>query len=527
MNLAEANQQPLDLVIVNGTVVDGTGAARYRADVGVIGDSIVEIGELADRQAERVVDAEGLTVVPGFIDLLHNGDMGVLQSPSVDMARTQGITTALVGLCGVSMAPVPESPEVREQVRQHAFFKTGPHDYEWHWNSVGEYLDAVDGASAVNVATCAGFDNIWFAVRGFDMTPPSSKELARMRDLARDSMDEGAIGMSHGAGAASSWSTHEETVEVAKGIAERGGWYLCHQRRVDDGDPFSWVREGIAVGDESGMPIHFVHFKSIYTDTHGRERELVEVVHEARARGSEVSIGSYPYASGGGGFRVIKWAEEGGPDETRRRLRDPEIRKRIVEDGNSMWAWDTWVTGVRSEENKWMEGRFIQDIAREADISLGEVVARIVEFDYGAQHVHFHGGDHGLDTIMQDEGHAVGSDAIYYGTRCHPRCYGTYGRYLGHYVRETGTLSFEECIRHMTSNAARVVGLTDRGELAVGKKADIVILNEQTVADRATDEDPARTPVGFMHVIVNGRLVQEDGAFTGETPGRALRRQDA
>src|SRR5262249_31685783 len=253
-NIAETNRQALDLVVAGGTVVDGTRGPRYRADLGIIGDSIVEIGDLAGPTASRIIDAAGPLVGAGFIALHHNGDMGVLQSPSVDMARTQGVTTALVGLCGVSMAPAPESPELKEQVRQHAFFKTGPHDHEWHWTSVGEYLEAVDGASAVNVATCAGFDNIWFAVRGFDMTPPSSKELARMRDLARASMDEGAIGMSHGAGAASSWSTHEETVEVAKGIAERGGWYLCHQRRVDNGEPFGWVREGIAVADESGMP---------------------------------------------------------------------------------------------------------------------------------------------------------------------------------------------------------------------------------------------------------------------------------
>jgi N-acyl-D-amino-acid deacylase len=527
LNVA-GTQQALDLIVKNGSVVDGTGAARYRADVGVKGDSIVEIGDLTGRDAARVVDATGLMVVPGFIDLLHNSDMAVILDPGVDMAITQGITTAFVGLCGMSMAPAPVDRELRDEVRRHAFFKTGPHDHWWEWTSVGEYLEAVDGSSAINVATAIGFDNVWFTVHGFDASPPTGKELAAMRDLARENMAQGAVAMSHGAGAASSWSTHEQVVEVIKGIADHGGIYACHQRRIDGDDPFAWVREGIAVGDEGGgIPIHFVHFKTTSKATEGREREMVEVVNEARARGTKVTLGGYPYNSGGGGFRVIKWAEEGGPSETVKRLKDPVLRQRIAEDGNTMWPGKTWVTGIRSEENMWMNDRYLDDIAAESGLSQGEIVCRIVELDYGAQHAHFHPGDEsGLEEIMKDEGHIAGSDAIYWGTRPHPRCYGTYGRYLGVHAREHGVFSFEECIRQMTSSAAAVLGLTDRGEIALGKKADLVVLDEGTVRDRATYDDPRQTTEGMAQVIVNGTIVLENGQYTGATPGRALRRLD-
>jgi N-acyl-D-amino-acid deacylase len=529
LNAADTTQRPLDLIVTNGTVVDGTGAARTRADVGIVGDTIMEIGDLSGRQAGRTIDATGLMVVPGFIDLLHNSDMAHILTPGVEMAITQGVTTAFTGLCGMSMAPAPEDPALRNEVRRHAFFKTGPHDYEWDWTQVGEYLERVDGASAANVATAMGFDNLWFTVRGFDATAPSAKELARMQDLAREGMDQGAVGMSHGAGCASPWSTHEDVVEVAKGIAAKNGVYACHQRAhlVFD-DPFGWIREGIGVAEEAGIAIHFVHFKVTNVRNEGREHEMLDVIHEAQARGTKITLGGYPYNSGGGGFRVVNWAEEGGPSKTLERLRDPETRKKIEEDGNSMWPGRTWVTGLRSKENSWMNDRYIQDIAEETGMSLGQIVARVVELDYGAQHAHFHPGDEaGLEVIMKDESHIAGSDAIYWGTRPHPRCFGTYGRYLGLHCREHGVFTFEECVRQMTSAPARVLGLDDRGAIEEGKKADIVILDEGTVRDRATYDDPRQTTEGIAEVIVNGTVVLENGKHTGATPGRALRRLDA
>jgi N-acyl-D-amino-acid deacylase len=518
----EEQQRRFDILIKGGTVIDGTGGPRFRADVGIVGDAIAAVGDLATAEAAKVVDATGRIVAPGFVDALHNSDMAVLISPSVDMAVSQGVTTALVGCCGMSMAPV--APAYREAVRQHAFFKTGYHETPWDWESVGGYLERVDGASAVNVATLMGFDNLWFAVRGFDASAPSSRELREMRELAVEGMDEGAIGMSHGAGAASLWSTHEHVVEVHKGVAALGGVYACHQRTILNGDPFAWVREGIGVGREAGTAVHFLHFKSTREETHGREREMLEIVDESRTQGVGVTVGSYPYGSGGGGFRVPAWAEEGGPEETVQRLRDPVKRREIVDALDEMWNWETYITAIHTEENRYMDGRVLQEVASEQGTTIGEIIARIVEKDYGAQHVHRHGGDHGLDTIMAYENHIACSDAIYAGGRPHPRCYGAYGRWLGVHVRERGVITLEECIRQMTSSPARMMGLTDRGLLQVDLKADVVVLDESTVSDRSTWDDPAHESTGVDDVVVNGTLVREGGRYTGETPGRALRR---
>lgn len=513
---------PFDLVLSGGEVVDGTGSPRFIADLGIVGDEVVEIGDLAERAALRSINVAGHIVAPGFVDALHNADMAVLLSPDVDMALSQGVTTALVGCCGMSMAPV--SPEHRADVRCHAFFKTGRHEMPWDWFTVAEYLARVDRASAINVATLAGFDNIWFATRGFDAHAPSTKELDTMRGLAAECMDQGAIGMSHGAGAASLWSTHEHVVHVARGLTGTGGVYACHQRFQQFDDPFWWIREGAGVGLEAQIATHFLHFKSTNPRTHGREQDMLDVVDELRASGPEITLGSYPYASGGGGVRVPDWAEEGGPEETRKRLADPILRQRIVDEVQMFWTWNPHFTAITNDANQWMEGRHLDELAEEAGVSPGELICRLVESDYGSQHVHDHGGADGIETIMQHENHIACSDAIYAGEHPHPRCFGAYPRYLGVHVRERGTLTLEECIRQMTSSPARMMGLADRGELRVGQKADIVVFDPNTVGDRSSAETPRRPSDGIEHVIVNGTVVREHGAFTGATPGRGLTR---
>jgi N-acyl-D-amino-acid deacylase len=512
----------LDLVLVGGTVVDGTGGARYQADVGLVGDAIAEIGDLGDRVATRRVDVTGRIVAPGFIDALHNADMAVLLDPAVEMATAQGVTTALVGCCGVSMAPV--SAAHRADVRHHAFFKTGRHDFEWDWLTVADYLDRVDGASAINVAALFGFDNLWFAVRGFDASPPSRKDIDAMRGLAAESMDQGAVGMSHGAGAASLWSNYDQVTEVAKGLASRRGVFACHQQAFGLEDPFSWIRRGAMVAIEAGIPMHFLHFKSTSARTHGREEEMLRIVEELRQDEDEITLGSYPYSSGGGGVRVPAWAEEGGTSEMLARLADPPTRARIVEELDELWGWDPHLTAIANPDNQWMEGRHLYEIARQEQTTPGEIMCRLVESDFGTQHViGDHGGGDGLEVIMRHENHIACSDAIYAGEHPHPRCFGAYPRYLGHHVRELRTFTLEECIRQMTSSPATMMGLADRGTVQAGKKADLVVFDEETVGDRTSEDTPLARATGIEMVLVNGEVVREADAPTGATPGRAVR----
>lgn len=519
-----------DLVLAGGRVVDGTGAQAYRADVGLRGGIIAGIGRLADAAAVERVDVAGHVITPGFVDMLHNFEMGPFTHPDAEMAVAQGVTTALAGGCGMAAAPV--SAATRADVRSHLMFKSGHHRHDLSWEAFGDYLDAIDRRSAINVASLFGFDNLWFAVRGFDASRPSSRELDEMRDLAARSMAEGAIGMSHGAAAASLWSTHEDVVHVARGLAEAGGVYAVHQRSVESEDPFAALREGVAVGREAGVAVHFLHFKSIGPRTHGREQEMLQIVDDAIAEGLEVTIASYPYGSGGGGLRVPAWAEEGGPSRVRERLRDPETRAKIAAEMDEFWGGETlgesFIMNVQSERFEHLLGMSMQQAAEAEGVSVGELCCLLLEDEESAvQHMHKHGGQESFDAIIQHPAHICVSDAIYAGVP-HPRCYGSYPRYLQTYVQERKVLTLEEFVRQSTSAPAARMGLTDRGAIKVGLAADLVVLDPPAVVDRATYTDPGGRAEGFAHVLVNGEFVMRDGKhLSGVRAGRALRRYPA
>lgn len=517
----------LDLIVAGARIVDGSGGEPYRADVGISAGRIATIGRLDAATAGERVDATGSVVTPGFVDMLHNYEVGPLTHPEASMAVFQGVTTALAGGCGMAAAPL--APRWAVETRSHLMFKSGWHEHDFSWTSMGEYLDAIDGLSAVNVATLFGFDNLWFAVRGFDSSPPSPEDLDAMAELAARSMAEGTIGMSHGAGAASLWSTHEQVVHVAKALAPYGGIYALHQRDIASDDTFANLKEGIAVGREAGIPVHFLHFKSVKSGTHGREEEMLRIVDEAIAEGIEVTIGSYPYGSGGGGLRVPSWAEDGGPERVRERLRDPETRARIAAELDAFWGGltlgESYVMNIQSPAYAHYLGRSMQEIAQTEGITVGELCCRLLEDEQSAvQHMHKHGGQDSFDAIIRHPAHICVSDAIYAGVP-HPRCYGSYPQYIETYVEKRGVLSLQEFVRQSTSAPAARMGLNDRGLIKVGLAADLVIFDPAAVVDRATYENPGGRAEGFSHVIVNGQFVMRDGAAVdGVRAGRALRR---
>lgn len=518
-----------DVRFAGGVVVDGTGSPRYSADVVISGGRIAGVGHYADATAREVVDISGKVITPGFIDMLHNYEMGPFTHPEAAMAVAQGVTTAVAGGCGLAAAPL--DPASKRDVRSHLMFKSGWHEYPTPWDSFSEYLEAIDGRSAVNVASYFGFDNLWFAVRGFDASPPSTAELDRMAELATEALENGAIGMSHGAAAASLWSTHEQVVHVARAVGRAGGIYAPHHRMFESDDPFAAFREAISVGREAEVPVHFLHFKSVSPKTHDRIEELVELVDEALDEGIEVTLGSYPYGSGGGGLRVPAWAEEGGPAAARARLRDPETRKRIAEELDQFWGsldlGETRVMNIQSPRFAHYLGRTLEEIAATEGITVGELCCRLMEDEESAvQHMHRHGGEN-FDAIVRHPAHVCVSDAIYAGVP-HPRCFGAFPRYIETYVRERRVLSLEEFVRQSTSAPAARCGLSDRGAVKAGLAADLVVFDFEAVRDNATYDDPGGRADGYIHVMVNGQFVMRDGELlSGVSPGRALRRDRA
>jgi len=513
-----------DLIIENGRVVDGTGNPWYRAQVGITGDRITAIGDLRDAAAERRIDAHDHIVAPGFIDPLHNGEVGVLSSPDPHFAVHQGVTTVIVGNCGVSAAPI--APAQREAFRHHSFFKTGSHNVPWTWSTLAEYFDHVSGATSVNVASMIGFDNLWVSVKGYTPGPAIPQELDQMKTMAAQAMDDGAVGLSHGAGAASLWSTHAEVVEVAQVIGTKGGVYCAHGRGIEGDDLLSPYRESIAVGVEANVPVHFLHFRTGDLRQLGKAREMMSVVDEARVAGQDVTVASYPYTPGGGGLRVPAWAEEGGPEAILARLRDPEIRTKIVADWDRLWNWESRIASTTTAKNRWCEGKTLKEIGAVTGKSVGEVICWLIEEEnLGVEATHYLGDEDDVRLIMTHPAHMACSDAQYSGDFLHPRAYGSYPRYLGHYVRELGILRLEDCVRRMTAFPAQRMGLDDRGLIKVGMAADVVVFDADTIIDRATYESPRHYPPGIDAVLVNGTVVVEAGAYSGLTPGRPVRRR--
>jgi len=509
-----------DLIIEHGTVMDGSGSPGFPADVGIRNGRIAAVAPLTAAQAARRIDATGHVVAPGFIDAHQHGEIGVLVNPSVEQSIHQGITTVLVGLCGVSAAP-----RIEPCMADHRYYLPELRELGLDWQSFGDYLALVDGRPSVNVASMVGYDNLRITVMGFRAGAPTPVELAEIQAQARAAMDAGAIGISHGAGPASLWSNHEEVTAVARTIGQQGGLYISHVRPPAADDVLSPYKEAIRLGREAEVALQITHFKTFNESLYGRADDMLALVDEARSRGQDVTIASYPYTGGGGGLRVPSWAEEGGPSEILRRLRDPELRKRIAQELNQNWTWETHIAAARSPKNKWCEGLKIAEIARKTGMTAGEVICVLIEDEnmaVGA--VHEHAGEDDVRRIMTYPTHMVGSDSQHFGPFRHPRCYGTYPRYLGHYVRELGLMSLEDCVRRMTSFPAQRLGLVDRGLLRVGMAADVTVFAPDTVIDRATLEQPQQYPDGIPYVLINGQVVIDQGVYTGVKPGRALRR---
>ncbi len=528
-----------DLVIANGRVVDGTGAPWFRADVGITGDRITAIGNLAGATAARRIDATGQVVAPGFIDLLGQSEFNVLVDSRAASKITQGITTEITGE-GVSIAPVNDAM-MADRKASYDFFKITR-----DWRTLGEYFGRLArSTTAVNIGTFVGSGGVRDYVMGKQDRVATADELAKMKSLVADAMADGALGLSSSLQyVPNRFSTTDELVELAKVAAAHGGIYITHQRS-EGNRVFESLDEVLAIAERADIQAEIWHLKTAYKANWGKMTEVLRRIEAARARGLRVSANIYPYdrASNGLDACLPVWVRAGGTDAMLQRLQDPETRARVKRDMDdptaefeNQWYGSGGPSGVmlssvldpalRQYEGKSLDaiGKTMGKDPRDAAIDL--VIADRAESSVIISIMRESDVVEAMRTpwvSFDTDSGARAQDGPLSESKSHPRAWGTFARVLGKYVRADGVLTLEEAVRKMTSQAAIRVGITDRGLVRPGMMADLVVFDPATVADVATFQQPNRYSRGIQHVLVNGKPVLTNGTFTKERPGRALR----
>ena len=544
LNAPPAAQEPtsrFDILIANGRIVDGTGAPWFRGDVGIVGDRIAEIGSLADRVAATTIDASNLVVAPGFIDLLGQSEFNILVDARAASKTLQGVTTEVTGE-GSSIAPVNDRL-IEEGAANAQHFGVAQ-----DWRTLADYFRRLEERShpAINIATFVGAGGLRNYVIGKDDRAATPAELDRMKQLAADAMEQGALGVSTSLQyVPDRFASTGEIVELAKVARRYGGVYFTHQRS-EGVKIFESLDEVFAIAERAQIPAEIWHLKTAYKPQFGKMPDVLRRIEAARARGLDVTADQYPYtrASNGLDSCLPIWAREGGLEKTLQRLKDPATRERIKKDMDDPTAttWENqWyganggdgvmLSTVLNPELRKYEGMTLTAIGKTMGKDSRDAVMDLVIADRGESSVITSIMDeedvkaamkHPLVGVGTDSG-AKAEDGKLSENKSHPRAWGSFPRILGYYVRDEHLLTVEEAIRKMTSKAAARVHLTDRGILRPGMAADITIFDPATIRDVATFDQPNRYSVGVRHVFVNGRRVVADGAITNERPGKPLR----
>ena len=526
----------LDILIKNGQVVDGSGAPRYRADVAIEGEHIVEVGPLPGAEAETVIDASEHVVTPGFVDMHSHADFTLPICPMADSLIHQGITTLVIGQCGSS--PVPLLDETRAQVIATKSNDDRPLPWD-AWSNFGSYLDYLRQiGTSINAVPLVGQGTVRSAVMAFSAAAADEAQTARMRTEITKAMDEGAIGVSTGLiYPPSSYARTEELISLTRPVGEREGFYFSHIR--GEGETLlEAVGEAIRIGRETGAAVQIAHFKAARRQNWDRSAQALELIDQARAEGQDVTADMYPYLAGSTSLGALlpEWAQEGGKEPILRRLDDPGVRQEMESDMRStgLLHADTWgqVLIASSPRNRSYEGHDVASLAAEATKSPYRwVLDALLETELQVSIVSFHSSEENRQAELQHPAMMIGTDGYALAAEGrlstgvpHPRNYGTFPRVLRRYVREQRVLSLEEAIWKMSGFPAQKLRWTDRGLVRKGYQADLVVLDPDTVADRATYEAPHQYPVGISHVIVNGKPVLRVGVHTQARPGKILGR---
>jgi N-acyl-D-amino-acid deacylase len=485
----------MDIAIMNGTVVDGTGAPCFQADVGIADDRIAAVGKLGEAAAQTI-DATGKIVAPGFIDAHAHSDFALLRDPLNPEKVLQGVTTNIIGNCALSPAPVDDTVRLFfEQLLQHVFGTVNI-----RWTDFAELMHVYESEGvAPNLKSLAGQGTIRMAVMGMDNRPADAGEMRAMQGHLRDAMEAGAVGVSTGLMyPPGSFARTDELTALTRVVSDYGGLYATHMRNEDD-QLLESLEEAIRIGREAGVPVQISHHKAVGRPNWGKVVESLALLDSARDSGVAIDSDVYPYTA----FSTLL-----GPLL-------PEVER----------FPETPVLIVGARFDKSLIGRYARDVAAERKQTLLECAHEINRSEEGAVTVVGFGMcQEDVDRVLRHPHTMVGSDGIESDSgQPHPRVYGTFARVLGEYVRERGVLTLEEGIHKMTGQSAEKFQLVDRGEIAVGKFADIAVFHPDTIADVATYQDSRQHPVGIDTVLINGRIAVAGGEQRDVRPGRVLR----
>jgi dihydroorotase/N-acyl-D-amino-acid deacylase len=500
--------QTYDLLIANGRIVDGAGGPWFYGDIAIKGDTIAAIGHFDPQSAARVLDARGMVVSPGFIDIHTHARRGIFIDPTAQNYLRQGVTTLLEGNDGSS--PLPIADFLKKVAEAHP---------------------------APNFGTFAGQGSIRQQVMQLVNRPATPEEVGKMRVIMRQAMLDGAFGMSTGLFyVPGNFTPPDEVIEVAKVAGEMGGMHISHMRN-EAAQIVDSVKETIRIGEEGHMPTQVTHHKVIGRANWGLSRETIALVEAARARGVDVSIDAYPYTASSTGTAALipQWAQEGGQKALVERLNAPAQRakiKAVVVDNiiNDRGAGDPAnVVMASCGFDKSLAGKSLADITRDRGRAVSFETAAETPLEIqaagGCSAVYHAISEEDVERILKYPFTMIGSDGEIpeFGVGApHPRSYGTFARVLGRYVRERHTLTLEDAVHRMSGLPAARLKMFDRGLLRPGMKADVVVFDAATVADKAEFAKPHQYAVGFKHVVINGKPVIQEGAMTAARPGQVL-----
>ncbi len=527
-----------DFIIRNGTIYDGLGGDPYVADLAIDGDSIAAIGLLTDAHGKEEIDAIGLAVAPGFINMLSWATTTLIEDGRSQSDIRQGVTLEVFGE-GWSYGPLNDAMK-KEIVDGQSYIK-----FDVPWTTLGEYLDylAQRGISP-NVASFVGAGTVRIHEIGYDDRSPTSDELDRMRDLVRDGMEEGALGVGSSLiYAPDTYASTEELIALCKVAAEYDGMYISHIRS-EGNQLLEAVDELLRIASEAGIRAEIYHFKAAGSDNWPKLDAAIKRVETARASGLQITADMYTYTAGATGLDAAMppWVQEGGFGKWRERLMDPSIRRRVIEEMRT--PTDEWenlmlaagpegvkVVGFRRPEHQALIGKSLAELANERGVSPEDVAIDLVIADSSrVDAVYFLMSEENVRRKVALPWMAFDSDAesggqggVFDNWNPHPRAYGNFARLLGKYVRDEQVVPLKEAIRRLTSFPAENLRIERRGSLEPGNFADVTIFNPDSITDHATYDSPRQYATGMIHVFVNGEQVLRDGEHTGALPGRVVR----